>query len=89
MFTTSIQYLCIVSNIVTQADETGFEFLRAKCAGVVLVMRCARQQDMQCQWGDGVGQKRDTEEIKGRWKDNKQVHHAVGEERGRGRITCR
>lgn len=57
MFTTSIQYLCIVSNIVTQADETGFEFLRAKCAGVVLVMRCARQQDMQCQWGDGVGQK--------------------------------
>lgn len=57
MFTTSIQYLCIVSNIVTQADETGFEFLRAKCAGVVLVMRCARQQDMQCQWSDGVGQK--------------------------------
>lgn len=41
-FTTSIQYLRIVSNIVTQADQAGFELLRAKCAGVVLVMQCAK-----------------------------------------------
>lgn len=37
-------------------------------------------------WGRRKG---DTEEFKGRWKDNKQVHHAVGQERGKGRMTCR
>lgn len=42
MFPTSIQYLRIVSNIVTQADEAGFKFFRAKSAGVVLVMQCIR-----------------------------------------------
>lgn len=42
MFPTSIQYLRIVSNIVTQADEAGFKFFRAKSAGVVLVMQCTR-----------------------------------------------
>lgn len=75
-FLTSIQYLCIVSNIVTQTDEAGFEFLGTKCAGVVLIMQCTRQPDMQCQEGGHV-QHREGEDKKG-----------ARESEGRGGVPC-
>lgn len=65
-FLTTIQYLCIVSNIVTQTDEAGFEFLRAKCAGVVLIMQCTGQPNMQCQGGGNAQERKGGDEKGGK-----------------------
>lgn len=48
------EYLGVVANIITQADEAGFELLGTQCAGVILGPRCARQRAMRCQGGGAV-----------------------------------
>jgi hypothetical protein len=47
------EYLGVVANIITQADEAGFELLRTQRAGVILGPWCARQRAMRCQGGGG------------------------------------
>lgn len=46
-------YLGVVANIITQADEAGFELLGTQRAGVILGPPCARQRAMRCQGGGG------------------------------------
>lgn len=47
------KYLGVVANIITQADEAGFELLGTQRAGVILGPPCARQRAMRCQGGGG------------------------------------
>lgn len=47
------EYLGVVANIITQADEAGFELLGTQRAGVILGPPCARQRAMRCQGGGG------------------------------------
>lgn len=47
------KYLGVVANIITQADEAGFELLGTQRAGVILGPWCARQRAMRCQGGEG------------------------------------
>lgn len=47
------KYLGVVANIITQADEAGFELFRTQRAGVILGPWCARQRAMRCQGRGG------------------------------------
>ena len=47
------EYLGVVANIITQADEAGFELLGTQRAGVILGPPCASQRAMRCQGGGG------------------------------------
>lgn len=48
------EYLGVVANIITQADEAGFELLGTQRAGVILGPPCVRQRAMRCQGGEAV-----------------------------------
>jgi hypothetical protein len=47
------EYLGVVANIITQADEAGFELFGTQRAGVILGPWCARQRAMRCQGRGG------------------------------------
>lgn len=77
------KYLGVVANIITQADEAGFELLGTQRAGVILGPPCARQRAMRCQGGGGrEGREWDMPQGEVACVGRQGQRHADGEGRG-------